>query len=406
MQWLFIHQDFPGQYIHIVRALLERGDKVVGIGQSSTWPDRAIRFLSYAIDGPSAGTHPYLHDIDRAVRNGLAVATLCEKLKGEGFTPDAVVGHNGWGEILFVKDVWQSVPLLGYFEFFYHPAGTDADFDPEFEPLPDLPMRLRSRNAVNLMGLEAVDAGQTPTQWQRDQYPRAYRDRIHIVHEGVDSDVVMPDRSARLWLKGRSFGQSDQVITYSARNLEPYRGFHVFMRSLPKLLCELPDAHVLVVGGDDVSYGALPINGLDWRRTMLAEIEGQIDPERVHFLGRLNFSQYLAVLQISSVHFYLTYPFILSWSLIEALSAGCLVIGSRTAPVEEVLVHGVNGYLTDFFDSEGMAQLAVELVRTGRHEAVRAAARQTVLDRYALKCCLPAYLSLLDDLTARQTRYA
>jgi glycosyltransferase involved in cell wall biosynthesis len=210
--------------------------------------------------------------------------------------------------------------------------------------------------------------------------------------------MVRPDPAARLCLGSRWFGTSDRIVTYSARSLEPYRGFHIFMRTLPFVLRELPDAHILIVGDDGVSYGAMPAHASGWRQALLDELGDGVDPGRVHFLGWLNYRHYLAVLQISTVHVYMTYPFILSWGLLEALSAGCLVVGSRTPPVEEVLVDGKNGYLTDFFDIEGTARRVVELARAGRHDAIRAAARETILDRYALKRCLPAYLSVLRDL--------
>jgi glycosyltransferase involved in cell wall biosynthesis len=307
MNFLFVHQFFPGQYLHLVRHLQEAGDMVIFVTQRQGREVTGIRTLEYLPLPPSAATQPYLQDVELGVMNGLAVARLCEGLKREGFAPDVVIGHCGWGEVLFIKDVWPSVPLLGYFEFFYRKFGSDLDFDPEFPPASDDPMRIRVRNTINLLSLDAADWGQTPTNWQRDQYPPIHRERISVIHEGIDTDAVRPDATARLWLRGgTSFAPGDEVVTYSARNLEPYRGFHVFMRALPKVFERWPNARVIIVGSDGVSYGRRPEQAANWREYMLNELDGRLDLRRIHFVGWLPYQQYLAVLQLSSVHVYLT----------------------------------------------------------------------------------------------------
>jgi glycosyltransferase involved in cell wall biosynthesis len=404
VNWLFIHQNFPGQYAHAVRHLVEKGHHVVSITARRGDTIDGVRKIEYIAAGVSPPTPEDLQEIDIAICNGLTVAKICEKLRAEGFLPDLVIGHNGWGEILYIKDVWPQVPLLGYFEFFYRPAGSDVDFDPEFPPAPDIAKRLRTRNAINHLGLDAADWGQTPTLWQRNQYPQRYWERISVLHEGIDTDLVRPDPDARLWLKnGASYGLGDEVVTYSARNLEPYRGFHTFMRALPKVLRARPRAQILIVGEDGVSYGRRPAAAANWRQQLLRELDDELDLERVHFLGHLPFRHYLTVLQISAVHVYLTYPFVLSWSLLEALAAGCLVIGSRTPPVEEIINGGENGYLVDFFDVEGLADCIGEALRAGgAGRRMRLAARKRLVGEYDLKTiCLPAYLDLLRQLTGK-----
>jgi glycosyltransferase involved in cell wall biosynthesis len=408
MRFLFIHQNMPGQFVHAARYLAQAGHEVAFITQPRSAEITGVRKLEYRPSLPASNAHAYVGELENGVANGLAVAGLCEWLARDGFVPDLVIGHNGWGEILYIKDVWPRVPLLGYFEFFYRAQGSDVDFDPEFRPERDAPMRLRTRNALNLLGLDAADRGQTPTEWQRSQYPHPYHDHIAVVHEGVDTTLVKPDATARLWLAGgQCLSRADEIVTYSARDLEPYRGFHIFMRALPGVLQRRPQAQALIVGGDGVSYGRRPERAETWRAQMLAELEGSLDLRRVHFLGNLPYQQYLTVLQISSVHVYLTYPFVLSWSLIEAMAAGCCIVSSRTPPVEEVMRDGDNATLVDFFDVEALAERIATAV-AGKGDAVsdrlRAAARQTVIARYDLNTvCLPAYLDLLRSLLPSRT---
>jgi glycosyltransferase involved in cell wall biosynthesis len=405
VNWLFIHQNFPGQYVHAARHFAAAGDQVVFITQQRERQLDGVRKIVYAPPRRPAGLHPFVNEFNTAVENGQAVARICEELKRNGFTPDLVAGHNGWGEILYIKDIWPAVPLLGYFEFFYRPRNSDLDFDPEFPPGPSDGMRLRTRNSINLLGFETADWGQTPTEFQRSLYPEKFRRGISVIHEGIDTAMVRPEPSTRLWLAGGlSLSRNDLLITYSARNLEPYRGFHIFMRTLPKLLERHPTARVLIAGGNEVSYGRRPQGAPTWRQKLLAELEGQLDLSRIHFLGRLNYPQYLAMLQISTVHVYLTYPFVLSWGLLEAMSTGCTVVASRTPPVEEVMRDGENGYLVDFFDRDALAERVGEmLLQRDRQDKIHAAARQTVIDRFDLATkCLPGYVALLRRLIRRQ----
>jgi glycosyltransferase involved in cell wall biosynthesis len=402
MKFLFVHQTFPGQYTHLAQYLQQAGHAVAFITQRRDREIEGVRMLEYLPAPITLPAQNYVNDLEGAAMNGLAVARLCGGLKREGFTPDIVVGHTGWGELLFVKDVWPNVPLLGYFEFFYRSTGSDLEFDPEFPNTFEDVLRVRIRNATNLLSLDAADWGHTPTKWQRDQYPVEYHHRISVIHEGVDTERVHPEPTARLWLQGGlSFSREDQVLTYSARRLEPYRGFHVFMRALPKVLEACPKAHVVIIGGDGVSYGRLPADGTSWRQHMLAELGGRLDMSRVHFVGWLPYAQYLAVLQVSSAHVYMTYPFVLSWGLLEAMAAECLVIASRTPPVEEVVDGTSNGYLVDFFDIDALTQqICWALNNPAATTAMRHRARRCIVEQFDLNSrCLPAHLALLHRLT-------
>lgn len=406
MKFLFIHQNFPGQYRHLVQHLRDEGHEIVFITQHGA-PAEGIRLLEYLPLPQNSSLERYMGEIEINVTNGLAVARLCEGLKRDGFVPDIVIGHCGWGEVIFVKDVWPNAPLLGYFEFFYRATGSDLDFDSEFPPSADNILRLRVRNTTNLLSLDACDWGQTPTKWQRDQYPARYRDQISVIHEGIDTERVRPEPSSRLWLQGGvSLSRDDEVVTYSARNFEPYRGFHIFMRALPRILGRRPKARVIIVGSDGVSYGRRPDGAATWRQYMIRELGDSLDPSRVFFVGKLPYPQYLAVLQLSSVHVYLTYPFVLSWSLLEAMSAGCMVVGSRTPPVQEVMTDGKNGLLVDFFDVDGLVdRVCSALADRAAAEPLREAARNLVVSQFDLKtACLPAHLALIRRLTASTVR--
>jgi len=300
--------------------------------------------------------------------------------------------------------VLPDVPLLLYPEFFYAAEGADVGFDPEFEGRPGAAAQrardLRVRNLVPLSALEACDAVVVPTAWQHARLPAFARAKAQVVHEGIATTAVRPDPAARFEAGGRTFVPGDKVVTFVARNLEPYRGFHVFVRALPALLAAEPGAHVLVVGGDGASYGAAALHEQGWRGQLLAELAAAgtpLDPARVHFVGKLPRAQYVKVLQVSAAHVYLTYPFVLSWSMLEAMAAGALVVGSRTPPVEEVIEDGVDGVLVDFFDRDALvAALLAALREPARFAPLRAAARAKVVERYDLRTrCLPAGIELL-----------
>lgn len=406
MIYLFIHQSFPGQYVHVIRHLQEQGGNTIHfVSQPNDHPDiEGVHRHNYKPDraGP-VNCHPLVADIDSAVRNAAGVAEVCRRLRDEdGVCPDLIVGHGGWGETLFVKDLFPDTPVLTYFEFYYHVHGVDVDFDPEFVSAFADADRLRTRNAITLMAAEATDWGHSPTAWQRSLLPPEIRKRVTVLHEGVDTELVRPMSDAALSISeaGIKLSRADEVITYCARNLEPYRGFHIFMRALPEILSRRPKAHVIIVGGDEVSYGSPPPPGTNYRELMLQEVGDQIDRSRVHFFPKLSYEAYLRVLQVSSVHVYLTYPFVLSWSCIEAMAAGCLIIGSATPPVLEVIEDGVNGLTVDFFSPAEIAERIDEVfAHPDRMQDLRDAARDMAVEHYDLQSqTLPRWMALFDDL--------
>lgn len=404
MIYLFIHQNFPGQYRQLARHLADqKGNTVYFITQPNSNEMEGVRKLVY--QPPILGwrtCHPYTVILDDAIQCGLAAAAACRDLRDKGVRPDIIIGHAGWGETIFVKDVFPDTPLMALFEFYFHAQGADVDFDPEFESIFTDPARLRVKNAISQMAFDSVDWGHVATEWQRSVHPPAMRQRITAIHEGVDTDTVRPDPKASIHLARDSLTLTakDEIVTYVARNLEPYRGFHTFMRALPEILRRRPKARAVIVGGDDVSYGAPPPPGSTFREVMLREVGTKLDMSRVHFLGQIDYASYLKVLQISSAHVYLSYPFVLSWSFVEAMAAGCLVIGSRTAPVMELLQDRRNGLSVDFFSAEELAERVSEaLTRRKQLLGLRKAARQHAVQHYGLKTViLPAWEPLLQDL--------
>ncbi|HEX2546736.1 MAG TPA: glycosyltransferase, partial [Ramlibacter sp.] len=358
-RFLFIHQNFPGQFVHVARTLAARGHEVVALGVEGREVE-GVRYLRYSPPRqPPKPADPVTADLEVKCARALACAGAMQKLRDEGFRPDVIVAHPGWGEALFCKDVWPDARLVVYAEFFYNAEGADYLFDPEFaRDSVAQRARLRIKNTVHLHALSAADTIYSPTQWQRDRLPPEYRARTQVMFDGIDTERAAPDPQASIQLAkaGVRLAAGDEVITFVNRNLEPYRGFHVFMRALPEILERRPNAHCVIVGRDAVSYGAPPAGGGSWREVMLREVGARLPRGRVHFLGGLPYADYLRVLQVSACHVYLTYPFVLSWSLMEALSTGCTVVASRTGPVEEVITDGKTGRFFDFFDPQGLSR--------------------------------------------------
>ena len=414
MRILFLHQNFPGQFKHLAPALAAAGHEVVALpmrrGGPSVW--QGVRVLPYwPARGSAPGVHRWLTDLETKAVRAEACARHMMRLREAGLVPDVVVAHPGWGESLGVKTVWPTTRLGIYCELYYQPSGADVGFDPEFAQTDPLEaMRLRFKNLNHDLHFELADAALAPTRWQASTFPEPFRQRIHVVHDGIDTAALQPRADACFTLPdGRVLTRADEVVTFVARNLEPYRGFHIFMRALPELLRLRPRAQVLGVGGDGVSYGTPPADGRSWRAVLTEELRPRLSPAdwaRVHFLGQLPYPQFVAMLQVSSVHTYLTYPFVLSWSLLEAMSLGCAIVASDTAPVREVIIQGDTGRLVDFFDPTGLAQGVSSLLDSpAERQHLGHAARALVRARYDLSAtCLPAQMAWVAHLHLENRR--
>lgn len=402
MRVLFVHQNFPGQYKHLARELARNPkNQVLALAVNNHPVPHNVRAVHYKVELRDSSAHPLAKEFERKVLWGEAAALAAQNLKAEGFEPDIIVGHPGWGETLFLRDIWPDARILSFMEFYYRKE-TDFAFG-RSSPVTDLReyWNLRARNAPFLLSIESSDWCVSPTKWQWAQLPEFARLRTSIIHDGIDTRLVRPDPSASVTLGRvrRPCRVGDEIVTFVNRNLEPYRGFDVFLRSLPEILRRRPNARVIIVGGTGVSYGKAAPGGESWKAAMLKEMGPSLDFSRIHFVGKVPYKAFISLLQVSAAHVYLTYPFVLSWSMLEAMSAECVVIGSRTEPVLEVLEHEHNGLLVDFFSPEAIAATVVKVLESPKSfQKIRRAARQTVLDRYDLETCLPQHMELISKL--------
>jgi glycosyltransferase involved in cell wall biosynthesis len=397
---LFVHNNFPAQFRHLAHILAQEPDvSLAAIGTQTAQRMAGVKLMKYSIANPNvAATHPFARRFDIECRRAEEVLYAASSLSAEGFNADIVLAHPGWGETLPLRSVFPNARHIAYCELFYRLAGQDHGFDLEFPQTGlDGNVGLRIKNAATLLSLVDCDNGISPTRWQRSTFPDEFQPKIKVIHEGVDVDRAKPSANAKFRLPdGRMLTKDDEVITYISRSFEPVRGFHILMRALPRILAERPRAQVLLIGGDGNPYGALPPEGQTWRSLFLKEVGHKIDHKRIHFAGHIPHQEFLHALQISSAHIYLTYPFVLSWSMIEAMSSGCLVIGSETPPVQEVL-NSENGILVPFFDSEILAERVIEaLAHPRRFKPLRAKARATAVEKYDMRrVCAPKMLEFL-----------
>ncbi|MEM6498893.1 MAG: glycosyltransferase family 4 protein [Pseudomonadota bacterium] len=407
MKILFIHQNFPGQYKYLAPLLAKRGHDCVALTLRVEKPTKwlGVKILPYSLPKRTGqNLHPWLIDLDSKITRAEACFRAARDMREKGYSPDLILAHPGWGEALFLKDVWPDARVGLYCELYHLADQQHLHFDPEFDVSDhDLSvLRIRMKNIYNHMQFPSADAGISPTRFQADTFPKEIRDKITVCHDGISTNIAQPDPNATFTIDGETLSRADEVVTFVNRNLEPYRGYHIFMRALPRLLRERPRARVLIVGGDEVSYGAAPPKGQTWKQIYIDEVRNQIpdqDWARIHFLGRIPYDKFLNLLQISRVHVYLTYPFVLSWSLMEAMSCQAAIVASDTAPVREVIKDGQTGRLVDFFDKDGIVDSVVHLLDDeSERRSLGQAARRLMQAQYDLETrCLPDQLDWISS---------
>lgn len=417
MEILLVHQSYPAQFVHLETALAARGDRLTAIRRKkpvkpnkpkavSSSRAAVARIYDYQIcRGNTPGLPPLVLELETKILRATWVAELAEGLRREHYQPDLIISHPGWGESLFLADVWPDVPQLHYLEFDYN-SGVDMNFDPEF-PAPaswksGAHQRIKTTNT--LLNLQQMTWGYTPTRFQWGTLPSGYRRRVSVIHDGIDTQQLRPDRGATLSLPdGTLIKAGAPLLTFVNRTFEPYRGVHRLLRALPELQARCPELHVLMIGRDspNVSYGKRRTDGRGWLEVLREELDGQLDWSRIHTPGHLPYSQFIRAMQVSMVHVYFTYPFVLSWSLLEAMACGALVIGSATAPVQEVIEDGVNGLLVGFHDQQSLIdRISSVLAAPESFRPIREKARRTVIERYNLEDCIRRQLRLIDAVAS------
>lgn len=405
MKLLFIHQGFPGQYVHIVEELTrDQNNSIIALGLSDYKSNKKnLTYIKYGLNRTNAeGLHPWLLDLESKVIRGEACAKIAEQLRFKGFIPDIICGHPGWGELLFINDIWPEVPILHYQEFYYNEENSDSDFDPEFRS--KIVWQDKARTLLKTVNpqinLEKSTWSVTPTNFQKSTFPVEKQKRISVIHDGIDIDRSKPGKKTKTLSlpNGDKITSDSPLITFVNRSLEPYRGCHTFIRSIPKLQKKIEGCKILIIGATKgVSYGAKCPEGGEWTDKFFREIEGKYNPSDVYLLGTIDHESFTSIIQRSNVHIYLTYPFVLSWSLLEAMACATPIIGSKTKPVMELIEHKKNGLLVDFFDTDAISDSAESLIRDKKlATCLGNNARQTIKDKYELKKCVANQIKLIN----------
>ena len=369
MRILLIHQNYPGQFRQLIPLLLREGYELRAICAHKRQLPSEVPVLRYeepdlgglasaSINAP--GLDYWADGLARAPK----VAWCAEQWRRDGWAPDLILGHSGWGETLLLHQVWPKCPSILWPELWVKPQHAGIELSPQ-GPGPTLQQLAdhSARNHLTRAALASAQAWVMPTQYQAESLPAEFQDsRLHVIHEGINCDVACPRDDVEYHVRGIRVDRSVPTVTFVNRNLESLRGFDVFMRALPKILQGHKDVRILIVGDNGAGYAGSRGEEAPLKQRMLSELDGQLDLERIHFLGRIPYPTLLALLQASWVHVYLTKPFILGWSLLEAMSCGCALVGSEGMPVSEVLTDRHNALLVPGGDSSAVAASVLDLL--------------------------------------------
>lgn len=402
MKILFLHRNFPAQFRHVAPFFANNPEnEVVFITNNTKLNLPNIKKVNYSLKREiPKDCHRYLRFYEENIIHGQSTAGAALQLKERGFVPDIIYGHT-WGQTLFMKDIFPDTPLLCYFEWFYNAKGGDIGFNGKTPSIDEL-AKLRARNAHLLIDLYSCDAGFCPTKFQTKQFPKEFLPKIKTMHDGVDTDMCKPDKNAKFVVKDKNltFSKEDEVVTYATRGMEAYRGFPEFIKAVEILQKKRPNMHVIIAGEDRVCYGP-QLSGTTYKTEMLKQCK--LDLDRVHFVGGLPFNEYIKLLQISSAHVYLTYPFVCSWSLLDAMACACPLVVSRTEPILEFVEEDKEGIMFDFYDIEGQVE-KIEFALDNKEEMQKLGekANKKIIENYALKDLLPKHIEFIKEVAGKK----
>jgi hypothetical protein len=398
---LFVHNNFPAQFRDLANTLRERGVPCAAIGGPNAVGIDGMAIGRYGMRrGTTPGILPLAVRAEADLIRAEGALRVARALKERGFDPAVIVGHSGWGETILLEEAFPDAKLVLYPEFFYRGRGLDIGFDNEFLETSDEAILLgKTKNATLALALTDADAIVSPTEFQASLLPPVFKPLVRVIHEGIDVDAIRPEAAAPFVVsEALTIQPGTPVITHINNQLEPLRGLHIFARALPRLMAEIPDAQVLVFGqAHPRPYGGSSTDGRTWREVCFDGVD--VDPARLHFLGKTSHERMLQALRISTAHVYYTYPFVLSWSLVEAMASGCYVIASDTPPLHDAVEDGVNGRLLPFFDVEALSEAMIAACRDPQASApLRAAARETAVARFSRQKGRAAWLELLGEM--------
>jgi glycosyltransferase involved in cell wall biosynthesis len=398
MNILFVHQNFPAQFGHIARHLIQtRGWSCHFVSQTPAGTVGGIEKIQYKLGGGArASTHYCSRTFENSIWHAHAVFEACKA--NPHLKPDLIVGHSGFGSTLFLPELYTGVPIINYFEYFYRPRGSDMDFRSDFPAPSELDfLRVRARNAMILLDLDNCSSGYVPTAYQHSLFPSEFQPKLDVIFDGIETDVYRRLEHTPRRVGNVSIPESTRVVTYVSRGFESMRGFDIFMKAARRIYQEYPDVVFVVVGDDRVCYGGDEkfLRGKSFREYVLAQEE--FDLSKFLFTGLVPIGELVKILNLSDVHIYLTVPFVLSWSLMDALACECLVLASDTPPVREMINEGETGLLADFFDIDGFALRALQVLRNPEeYREIRSRAGRLIQQRYALAVTLPRLLALFE----------
>ena len=416
MHVLYVHQNFPAQFGHIADHLVRHlGWKCTFVSNTPPGTTNGIEKIAYQLKG---GATKHNHFCTRTFENTVwHCQAVYDALKARpDVKPDLIVGHSGFGSTLFLRELYPDVPVVNFFEYYYRTHDPDSDMDFRHDlnwPVPDMKyLRSRCRNSMILLDLQNCQVGYTPTHFQKSRFPTEYDSKIKVIFDGIDrnlyhghNETLRPpvgQRSPRT-LCGVEIPADTKVLTYVSRGFESMRGFDIFMRAAKLITQRMPDVQILVIGTDKIAYGGDEnyTDGKTFKQWTLDQ--DAYDLDRIKFVGRVPPDELARTLAATDLHIYLTVPFVLSWSMMDAMSCGAVVLGSDTGPVRDMIRHGENGLLADFFNPEDFADKACQaLGDIEGHRDLGRAAEKMIAEQYSLDAVLPAMLAMYEEATRTQ----